>query len=99
MNLGLENKRGLFTGSTGGIGEGIAMNKSLLQAIVIMIVGVLIGAKFSGNPLGWLGSLLLVAGYWSGLFGHRHRRRLHDRQPQWLPHADLHAQPAVAIPK
>jgi ABC-2 type transport system permease protein len=46
-----------------------AMTKSLLQAIVIMIVGVLIGAKLSDNPLGWLGGLLLVAGYGLGFSG------------------------------
>jgi ABC-2 type transport system permease protein len=46
-----------------------AMTKSLLQAIVIMIVGVLIGAKLSDNPLGWFGSLLLVAGYSLGFSG------------------------------
>jgi ABC-2 type transport system permease protein len=46
-----------------------AMTKSLMQAIVIMIVGVLIGAKLSDNPLGWLGGLLLVAGYGLGFSG------------------------------
>lgn len=46
-----------------------AMTKSLLQAVVIMIVGVLIGAKLSSNPLGWLGGLLLVAGYGLGFSG------------------------------
>ena len=46
-----------------------AMTKSLLQAIVIMIVGVLIGAKLSDNPLGWLGGLILVAGYGLGFSG------------------------------
>jgi len=46
-----------------------AMTKSLLQAIIIMIVGVLIGAKLSDNPLGWLGGLLLVAGYGLGFSG------------------------------
>ena len=46
-----------------------AMTKSLMQAIVIMIVGVLIGAKLSDNPLGWLGGLLLVAGYGLGFAG------------------------------
>jgi len=40
-----------------------------MQAIVIMIVGVLIGAKLSDNPLGWLGGLLLVAGYGLGFSG------------------------------
>jgi ABC-2 type transport system permease protein len=46
-----------------------AMTKSLMQAIVIMIVGVIIGAKLSSNPLGWLGGLLLVAGYGLGFSG------------------------------
>ena len=46
-----------------------SMTKSLLQAIVIMIVGVIIGAKLSNNPLGWLGGLLLVAGYGLGFSG------------------------------
>jgi len=46
-----------------------AMTKSLLQSIVIMIVGVLIGAKLSDNPLGWIGGLVLVAGYGLGFSG------------------------------
>ena len=46
-----------------------AMTKSLLQAIVIMIVGVLIGAELSDNPLGWLGGLILVASYGLGFSG------------------------------
>jgi len=46
-----------------------AMTKSLLQAVVIMIVGIIIGAKLSSNPLGWLGGLLLVAGYGLGFSG------------------------------
>ncbi len=46
-----------------------AMTKSLMQAVVIMIVGVIIGAKLDANPLGWLGGLLLVAGYGLGFSG------------------------------
>jgi ABC-2 type transport system permease protein len=46
-----------------------SMTKSLLQAVIIMIVGVIIGAKLSSNPLGWLGGLLLVAGYGLGFSG------------------------------
>jgi ABC-2 type transport system permease protein len=46
-----------------------ATTKSLFQAVVIMIVGVIIGADLSGNPLGWLGGLLLVAGYGLGFSG------------------------------
>jgi ABC-2 type transport system permease protein len=46
-----------------------SMTKSLLQALVIMIVGVIIGAKLNNNPLGWLGGLLLVADYALGFSG------------------------------
>ena len=45
------------------------VTKSLFQAIVIFIVGVLMGAQVSSNPLGWLGGLLLVAGYGLGFAG------------------------------
>jgi ABC-2 type transport system permease protein len=46
-----------------------AMTKSLLQAVVIMVVGILIGAQLSDHPLGWLGGLLLVSGYGLGFSG------------------------------
>ena len=55
-----------------GILMGIAMStvtKSLFQAIVIFIVGVLMGAQLSPSPLGWLGGLVLVAGYGLGFSG------------------------------
>ena len=45
------------------------MTKSLFQAVLILIVGVLMGAKLSANPLGWLGGLVLVAGYGLGCSG------------------------------
>ena len=45
------------------------ITKSLFQAILILIVGVLMGAKLASNPLGWLGGLLLVAGYGLGFSG------------------------------
>jgi ABC-2 type transport system permease protein len=45
------------------------VTKVLIQSIVIMIVGLLMGAKLSGNPLGWLGGLLLIAGYGIGFAG------------------------------
>ena len=38
------------------------VTKVLIQSIVILIVGVLMGAKLSNDPLGWLGGLLLIAG-------------------------------------
>ena len=45
------------------------MTKSLFQAILILIVGVLMGAKLGPNPLGWLGGLVLVAGFGLGFSG------------------------------
>lgn len=41
----------------------------LIQSIIILIVGILAGARLSSNPLGWLGGLLLVAGYGIGFAG------------------------------
>ena len=32
------------------------MTKSLFQAVIILIVGILMGARINTNPLGWLGS-------------------------------------------
>jgi ABC-2 type transport system permease protein len=43
--------------------------KVLIQSIIILIVGVLVGARLSSNPLGWLGGLLLIAGYGIGFSG------------------------------
>ncbi len=43
--------------------------KVLIQSIVIMLVGVLMGAKLSANPLGWLGGFLLIVGYGIGFSG------------------------------
>jgi ABC-2 type transport system permease protein len=45
------------------------ITKSMFQALVILIVGVLIGAQLSGNPLGWLGGLVLVALFGLGFSG------------------------------
>jgi ABC-2 type transport system permease protein len=45
------------------------VTKVLVQSIVILIVGVLMGARLSPNPLGWLGGLLLIAGYGIGFSG------------------------------
>jgi ABC-2 type transport system permease protein len=45
------------------------VTKSLFQAIVIFIVGLLMGAQVSLNPLGWLGGLVLVAAYGLGFAG------------------------------
>jgi ABC-2 type transport system permease protein len=45
------------------------VTKVLIQSIIILIVGLLMGAKLSDNPLGWLGGLLLIAGYGIGFSG------------------------------
>jgi ABC-2 type transport system permease protein len=43
--------------------------KVLIQSIIILVVGVLLGAELSSNPFGWLGGILLVAGYGIGFAG------------------------------
>jgi ABC-2 type transport system permease protein len=45
------------------------VNKGLLQAFVILIVGLLMGASLKFAPLGWIGGFLLVAGYSLGFAG------------------------------
>ena len=45
------------------------ITKSVFQAVVIFIVGALMGAQVSFNPIGWLGGLVLVAGYGAGFAG------------------------------
>jgi len=45
------------------------MTKSMFQAVIILIVGVAMGAKLDANPLGWLGGLVLVAGFGLGFSG------------------------------
>ena len=45
------------------------VTKALLQSIVILVVGVIVGANISANPLGWLGGLVLVAGFALGFAG------------------------------
>jgi len=45
------------------------VTKVLIQSIVILIVGLVMGAKLSDTPLGWFGGLLLIAGYGIGFSG------------------------------
>ena len=45
------------------------MTKSMFQAVIILIIGVVMGAKLNTNPLGWLGGLVLVAGFGLGFSG------------------------------
>ena len=45
------------------------VTKSLFQAILIFVIGVLMGARVELNPAGWLGGLVLVAGYALGFAG------------------------------
>ena len=45
------------------------VTKVLIQSGIILIVGVLMGAKMRENPLGWLGGLLLITGYGIGFTG------------------------------
>jgi ABC-2 type transport system permease protein len=41
----------------------------LIQTVIIMIVGLLMGARLNPNPLGWLGGVLLIAGFAIGFSG------------------------------
>jgi len=45
------------------------VTKSLFQAVVIFVVGLLMGAQITNNPPGWIGGILLVAGYSIGFAG------------------------------
>lgn len=45
------------------------VTKALLQVLVIFIVGALVGAQLSFNPLYWLAGLLLISGYALGFAG------------------------------
>jgi ABC-2 type transport system permease protein len=45
------------------------VSKGLLQALVILIIGVVMGASLRFNLLGWLGGFLLVAAYSMGFAG------------------------------
>ena len=42
---------------------------ALHEALVILLVGVLMGSSIKLNPLGWLGGFFLVAGYSMGFAG------------------------------
>jgi ABC-2 type transport system permease protein len=46
-----------------------AATKSLFQALLMLIIGVLMGARLAPNPLGWLAALLLLALFAVGFSG------------------------------
>ena len=48
---------------------GSTVSKALVQVVVIFVVGVLMGAEPSSNPLGWLAGFSLVVGYSLGFSG------------------------------
>jgi ABC-2 type transport system permease protein len=43
--------------------------KSLLQAVIMLVVGVLMGAQLIGNPLNWLAALVLISLFAVGFSG------------------------------
>jgi ABC-2 type transport system permease protein len=45
------------------------VTKSLLQAFIIFVVGILMGATLDSNVFGWLGGVVLVSGYALGFAG------------------------------
>ncbi len=48
---------------------GSTVSKALVQAAVIFVIGVLMGAGLSANPLGWLAGFALLVGYALGFTG------------------------------
>ena len=48
---------------------GSTLSKALVQAVVIFVVGLLLGAQLSADPLGWLTGLALLVGYSLGFTG------------------------------
>ena len=48
---------------------GSTATKAMFQAILMLIVGVLMGARLAPNPLGWLAALLLLALFAIGFSG------------------------------
>lgn len=45
------------------------VTKSLIQALLIVIVGIIIGASINPNPFNWFGGALLIAGFALGFAG------------------------------
>ena len=39
------------------------VTKSLLRAVIILILGIIMGTLISQEPLGWLGGLVLICGF------------------------------------
>ena len=52
------------------MGNALAIiTRSVAQALIILLVGILMGAQLSGNPLHWLMGFLLMFGYGMGFSG------------------------------
>ena len=52
------------------LGNAISIvTKVLIQSIVILIVGLIMGGRMSDYPLGWIGGILLIIGYGIGFSG------------------------------
>lgn len=45
------------------------VTKVLIQSVIILLVGLLMGAKLSNNPLGWIGGMVLITGFGIGFSG------------------------------
>ena len=45
------------------------VTKGLLQSLIIVVVGIIIGANINPNPLSWLGGLVLITGFALGFAG------------------------------
>jgi ABC-2 type transport system permease protein len=54
----------ILLGNSAGI-----VTKVLIQSVIILIVGLIIGAELNDNPPGWVGGLLLITAYGIGFSG------------------------------
>lgn len=45
------------------------VSRGLIQSLVILIVGLIVGANMTTNPLGWLGALVLISVFTLGFAG------------------------------
>ncbi len=70
--------------------------KVLIQSIIIMLVGVLMGAEIKREPIGLAGWFLAYCGVWHWFFWYRAGRCFQNGQLRRVSHDDLHVATAAA---
>jgi hypothetical protein len=80
------------------LGNALAIiTRSVLQALLILVIGILMGANLSGNPLHWLLGFLLIFGYGLGFSGRGPGAGLVYQQHGSVPQPHFYPQPADAL--